>query len=234
MAPKIFNTGKFSEKVLALSNYDSVILQSLYQNPINQQKITRGAAFFIKNYFDQYIDARARQDPASYHHIYEFDKTGNPSARLFKAVIGNTFDGSAVINYSFTSAKEPNREGYPFPNKAEIMESGQTITITPKRSKYLKYQLEDGRFVTSEKSVVTSPGGLQVKGSFESTFRSFMASQGKVILEKFGYYKKVEQAMISKRRLAIPRINSGMTADAINRARMDAKNVADGVVSYYA
>ena len=34
---KAFNTGMFSEKVLALSNYDSTIITNLYQNPANKQ-----------------------------------------------------------------------------------------------------------------------------------------------------------------------------------------------------
>lgn len=230
---KAFNTGKFSEKILALSTYDGTMLQSLYNNPVNKQKITRGAAFFIKNYFDQYLDSRARQNPAAYHHVYEFDQTGKASARLFKASVVNSGDGSAVISYSFTPAKSPNREGYPFPNKAEVMESGETIIITPKRSRYLRYELQDGRFVTSEKSVVTNPGGREVKGSFESTFQSFMASQGSTILDKFGFYKRIEQAMINQRRLIIPRINSGAAVDAAARAKMDAMNIASRVVSTY-
>jgi hypothetical protein len=234
MATKAFDTGKFSEKVLALSTYDGTLLQSLYVNPINKQKINRGAALLIKNYFNQYIDSRARQNPSAYHHVYEFDKTGNPSARLFNAVISNTSDGSAIINYSFTPAKEPNREGFPFPNKAEIMEAGQTVIVTPKKAEYLRYELEDGRFVTSKKSVINNPGGTQVRGSFESTFRGFIASQGPVILNRLGFFKKIEQGMINKRRLMIPRINSGMVTDASMRGRMDAMNIADGVVATYA
>lgn len=234
MATKAFNTGKFSEKVLALSTYDGTLLQSLYVNPINKQKINRGAALLIKNYFNQYLDSKARQNPSAYHHVYEFDKTGNPSARLFNAVISNTSDGTAVINYSFTPAKEPNREGFPFPNKAEIMEEGQTVIVTPKKAQYLRYELEDGRFVSSKKSVINNPGGTQVKGSFESTFRGFIASQGPVILNRLGFFKKIEQVMINKRRLMIPRINSGMVTDASMRGKMDAMNIADGVVATYA
>ena len=158
MATKAFNTGKFAEKVMALSMYDSSILQSLYVNPINKQKINRGAALLIKNYFNQYLDSRSRQAPSAYHHVYEFDKTGNSSARLFTAVVGNSPDGSATITYSFTPAKEPNRDGYPFPNKAEVMENGETIIVTPKRSKYLKFQINYCRFVTLEKYVIRNPG----------------------------------------------------------------------------
>lgn len=234
MATKVFNTGKFSEKLIAMSMYDSTILQSLYVNPINKQKINRGAALLIKNYFNQYLDSRARQNPSAYHHVYEFGETGNPGARLFKANVGNSPDGSSIITYSFTQAKQPNPDGYPFSNKAEIMENGQTIIVTPKRSKYLKFEINDGQFVTIEKAVIRNPGGPEVKGSFESTFRTFIVSQGSQILQRLGYFQKIEQAMINRRRLMIPRINSGATQDAISRGKMDAMGIADGVVSTYA
>lgn len=231
---KAFDTGQFVEKITALSIYDSNLLTMLYQNTVNKQKINRGAALLIKNYFNTYLDSRARQNPSAYHHVYEFDKTGSPDARLFKAVVTNTGDGSALINYSFSQAKNPNSEGHPFPNKAEVMENGETIIVTPKRGKYLKYRLEDGQFITSEKSIIRNPGGDQVKGSFESTFRSFMTSQSSVVLQKFKFFEKIELSVINKRRLSIPRINSGMTADAANRAKIDAMSIADGVVSTYA
>jgi hypothetical protein len=229
-----FDTGQFAEKISALSIYDSNLLTMLYQNPVNKQKINRGAALLVRNYFDLYLDSRARQNPSAYHHVYEFEKTGNPTARLFKAVVTNAPDGSAVINYSFNQAKDPNPEGYPFPNKADVMEKGETIIVTPKRGRYLRYRLEDGQFVTSEKSVIRNPGGDQVRGSFESTFRSFMISQSSIILQKFRFFEKIELSILNKRRLSIPRINSGMTADAANRAKIDAMSIADGVVSTYA
>jgi len=113
------------------------------------------------------------------------------------------------------------------------MEEGRTITITPKRGKYLKYALEDGRFVTSEKSIVDNPGGPLVSGSFEKTFNQFMNTTAKTILDKFGFFKKIERAMIEKRRLSIPRINAGMVTDAINTAKRDSDQIAGGVASYY-
>jgi hypothetical protein len=234
MAKKVFDTGQFAEKVLALSTYDMTVLQNLYNSPVNKQKINRGAAFLIKNYFNEYMDARARQNPSAYHHVYEFDKTGNSSARLFQPTVISSADGSAVLNYSFVNAKEPNREGYPFPNKADIMESGQTVVVTPKRARYLRYELDDGRFVTSEKSVIRNPGGTEVQGSFGSTFTRFMASQGGNVLQKFGFFQKIEQSLIVSRKVSIPRINYAMKADAVNRAKIDAMNIADTVVSTYA
>lgn len=234
MADKAFNTGKFTEKVMALSMYDSTLLQNLYINPINKQKINRGAAILIKNYFNQYLDSRARENPRAYHHVYEFDKTGQSSARLFTAFVGNSPDGSATITYTFTPAKDPNPNGYPFPNKAEVMENGETVIVTPKKSRYLKFEINDGQFVTLEKAVIRNPGGTEVRGSFQSTFQTFMATQGSTILERLGFFKRIERGMINRRALMIPRINSGATQDAIRRGKIDAMSIADGAMITYA
>lgn len=232
MAVKAFNTGKFVEKVLAISTYDGSVLTELYQNPVNKEKINRGAAFVIKNYFEQYVDSRARQNPKAFHHVYEFDRTGDKDARLFKAKITSN-NQNAVINFSFTQAKEPNRQGYEFPMKAQVMEDNKPLVINPKRGKYLKYRLEDGRFVTTTQSFVRDPGGREVAGSFESTFERFMNTQGATVLQKFGFYKRIEQALLAKRRLIVPRINSGLTADAIRTARRDALQISGGISTYY-
>ena len=62
MAKKAFNTGKFSEKVMAIASYDGTIISDLYLNPTNKEKINRGSAFVIKNYFNEYMDLKARQN----------------------------------------------------------------------------------------------------------------------------------------------------------------------------
>jgi hypothetical protein len=234
MATKVFNTDKFSEKVIALSMYDSTLLTDLYLNPFNAQKINRGAAFLIKNYFEEYMDAKSKQNPQSYHHVYEFDNIGNRSSRLFKANINSTPDGSATITYSFTNAKLPNREGYPFPNKAEVMEAGNPITITPKKSEYLQFMLEDGKFVKSKKVVVNNPGGPGVAKSFETTLNRFMSSQAQVVLTKARYFERIEDAVVVKRTIMIPRINSGLVSDAIQRAKIDADQITAGLGALYA
>lgn len=233
MATVVFNTDKFMEKVLALANYDSTLLYDLYINPLNKQKINRGAAFLIKNYFNEYMDARARQNPSAYHHVYEFDKTGQSSARLFKCNVTNTPDGSAIINYNFTQAVEPNKNGYLFANKAEVMEKNDPLVITPNSKEYLQYQLEDGQFVKSKRSIVENPGGVEVTRSFENTFNRFMTTQPAILLQKFGFFNRIEQGLIQKRKLSIPRINKGMISNARQMAKLDADQIAEGVSTYY-
>lgn len=234
MAATAFNSGKFMEKVTAMATYDSALLQKLYKNPVNKQKINRGAALLVKNYFNQYMDSKASQSYMSYHHVYEFDKVGDPDARLFNGVVTNTPDGSAIITYSFTQAKDANREGYPFPNKAEVMEKGDPVVIYSKRGKYLRYMLKNGDFVISPMSYVPHPGGASVKRSFQKTFNRFIGTQASFVLTRARYFQRIEQAMIQERRLVIPRINKGMTTDAIQRATLSAAKVANGVPNLYA
>jgi hypothetical protein len=64
-----------------------------------------------------------------------------------------------------------------FSNKAEIMENGISVTISPKNSPVLVFQ-DGGETVFTTKSIyVAHPGGDQVAGSF-----------GRVIEEFFDYY----------------------------------------------
>lgn len=222
---KAFNTGMFAEKVIALSTYDSTVLTQLYQSPDNRRKISRGAAYIVKNYFDQYMDSKARSLPEQFHHIYEFNRPGDKNSRLFKAAVIDAPAG-ATIRYSFTQARVPNNFGYEFANKAQVMESGETVVVKPKRGQYLKYKLDGGQFVTTKESVIRNPGG-PVAGNFTQEFNRFMAVQAARMLEKFKYYQMIERAMIGKRRLVIPRINSGMVADAARRAKIDADQIAN-------
>lgn len=232
MARMAFNTGKFMEKALAMATYDGTLLTDLYQNPVNKEKINRGAAFIVKNYFDEYMDSRARQDSKSFHHVYEFDRTGEKSARLFKGTVVSNGD-FATIKYSFTPAKMPNRFGYEFANKAEVMEENNPVYIYPKNGTYLKYKLSNGRFIKSRFSYVRNPGGQKVAGSFEKTFNQFMNTKGKTVLEKFQFFRKIEAAFLTKRRLMVPRINAGMVTDAVTSAQKDAAQISGGVSTYY-
>lgn len=232
MAQVVFNTGKFAEKVTAMAMYDSNVITQLYENPVNKQKIVKGAAFLIKNYFDEYIDSKARQDSSKYHHVYEFDQIGKKNARLFKGSVSSEME-SAIISYKFTMSKTPNKFGYLFSNKAQVMEDNNPIIVKPKKEKYLKYALSDGSFVTTSQSVIEHPGGEEVKNSFQNTFYNFIETQAELILGKFGFYEKLEAMLVEKRRVAISRINSGATNIGVTQAFTDAQVISEGVNAKY-
>lgn len=219
-----FSDGGFAEKVVALTTYDMSMLSSLHRKQANKQMIEHGAATIVSRYFEEYIDAKARVSPESLHHIYEFDMSGNKDARLFRRNITSTTSG-AVISYSFIKAKRPNREGYPFENKASVMESGEPITIRPKRKAFLQYKLDNGRFIRSSVSVVQNPGG-DVAGNFNNEIKSYTSNKAKTVLREFGYFDKINKAYKSKRKVVVPRINAGTIRNARMQAEQDAAELA--------
>lgn len=219
-----FSDGGFAQKILSLTNYDMSVLNAIHRKPANRQRIEKGAAEIVAQYFESYIDAKARSNTKSLHHIYEFDSVGQKSARLFKRQIKSTPAG-AIMSYTFIKAKKPNREGYPFPNKASIMESGEPITIRPRKKQFLQYRLDSGRFIRSSMSLVENPGG-DVAGNFNGEIKQYTSNKAKAVLREFGYFEKINKAYKSKRKLVVPRINAGTMTNAKMQAEQDAAMIA--------
>ena len=76
-----------------------------------------------------FIDRMAAGNPSALHHIYEWGSVGG--ARLFNfdyAVGGNTVTFSGQTTQSGSIAPTADR---PFYNKADVMETGQSVTIEP-------------------------------------------------------------------------------------------------------
>lgn len=221
---KAFNDGGFSKKIFSLTSYDSALLRDVHFGK-NKQLIEMGAAKLVVKYFEHMVDAKARSNPSSLHHVYEFDRSGDKEARLFKSKVTNSPVG-AVISFSFIDAKQPNRNGYMFYKKAEIMESGTTVIIKPRKSKFLSYMLDDGRFVKTQKpSVVTNPGG-PVAGNFSSELNEFTGYQASKVLKEFRFFEKVNDNIVMKRQQIVPRINALSISNYASQAKLDATKIA--------
>jgi hypothetical protein len=122
----------------------------------------------------QYIDVEARSNPSALHHVYEWNQTGSPSARLYD--INYTVSNLGLtLSSNFKQSKTVSVDSNtPFYNKAYIMENGIPVTIKPKRNSVLVFE-DGGQQVFTKKPVtVRSPGGDAVAGSFERVFDEFM------------------------------------------------------------
>jgi hypothetical protein len=221
------NTGGFPEKVISIAKYDIELITSLHMKPSNKMTIERGAANVVATYFEYYLDTKARSNPEKFHHVYEFDKTGDADRRLFKKNLSSTAEG-AIISFSFKPAKRPNREGYLFSNKASIMESGETVIVKPKSSKYLMYRVDEtGIFVkTSKPSVIRYPGGQYVKGAFKNEFENFTSGQAKIVLKEYRYFDKIASGIKKTRSVVVSRINKGNLSSIASQAGQDASKIA--------
>lgn len=141
-----------------------------------KQQLLHNVGLDLKLAVEQYIDSTARVNPAELHHVYEWYQTGSPAARLFDinyVVTGGGLSMNATLSQS-RSVKDGSR--VPFKNKANIMEAGVSVTISPRNSDVLAFE-QDGETVFTKKQVtVSAPGGEAVSGGFERAFREFFMS----------------------------------------------------------
>jgi hypothetical protein len=123
-----------------------------------------------------FIDSNARMNPAALHHVYEWYQTGNADARLFE--ISSIASGSMIeFGSTFTQSKTI-KEGskVPFFDKATIMENGTPVTIRTKTSDVLVFDDNGQEVFTKQDIYVENPGGQEVIGEYEKTFRLFFES----------------------------------------------------------
>jgi len=124
----------------------------------------------------QYIDSSARTNPGLLHHMYEWNQTGSPNARLFD--IDYTISGMGLsIKTTFRqSTSVKNGSTVPFYDKARIIENGIPVTIRPRNASVLAFEDGGEQVFTKGPIVIDSPGGAQAQGGFEKTFDSFFNS----------------------------------------------------------
>lgn len=136
-------------------------------------KLMESFAGEIKETLKEFIDASARVNPSALHHMYEWHQVGSPDARLFDIQCKIT-SGGISIGSTFRQSQSI-REGskVPFYNKAEIMENGIPVRITPVASQALVFDSNGETVFTRKEVLVDSPGGRETRGSFEQAFDQF-------------------------------------------------------------
>ena len=147
----------------------------------------------------QYVDAQARSNPAALHHIYEWNKTGSPSARLFD--LDYTISNLGLsIRGTFTQSETLKKGStVPFYDKAKIMENGVPVTIRPKK-RVLAFTIDNEEIFTSNDVTVTNPGGTEVQGSFSKTIDEFMLFYFKQsFLRASGIYNYIQNPTVFKK-----------------------------------
>lgn len=169
------NSLDMAKKLNNTTMYSQGFLDGIEMNRLQFNRVLGG---YTAEALGEYIDSKARMNPESLHHVYEWNSVGDKGSRLFsfsvKATNSSvTFDGKFLMSKS----SPPNSQGHVFSKKAEIMENKISVTVTPKTSPVLVFE-DDGETVFTTNSVyIANPGGDAVAGSF-----------GKVIDEFFDVY----------------------------------------------
>jgi hypothetical protein len=164
-----FDTRAFDQKMSQFVDYSIGFIEG----------VESGKSDFMKEFgrgiiagLSQWMDSHARSNPQALHHVYEWYRTGSPEARLFN-ITSSANAGGIQITSTFRQSKTLQKDAKePFYNKAQVMESGQPITIKPKKD-LLVFNINGEPVFTRKEVTVVSPGGRQVAKSYEKTFDEF-------------------------------------------------------------
>jgi hypothetical protein len=172
-------------QISAYVYYNAQVISKLTTNKDFQSKFSKTIFTQIDKDFGEYIDSLARSRPKSLHHVYEWGRAGDKTARLFDLNLGSQDGLSFKVSYSFkpstsfVPASSKFRRRHVFTNKASIMEEGKSLVISPKHSERLVFEA-DGQtvFMPIGKSVsVKRPGGTASRNQFTLAHGRFFSGQ---------------------------------------------------------
>jgi len=195
-------------QISAYMYYNAQVISKLTTNKAFQSKFSSVIFAQIDKDFGEYIDALARTRPKSLHHVYEWKKVGNKTARLFKLNLLSQEGLSFKVGYQFTPSKsfvpasKYSRRRHVFANKAEIMENGIPVTIVPKKSSVLAFEQDGETIFTKGPINVDNPGGPAVQNGFQNTVNLFFSRYfTQAFLRTSGLYDYFNNPKVYKKNL---------------------------------
>lgn len=181
--------------------------------PYNREQIAKAAFVIVGKEFIRQTNRYAAANKKSMHHVYEWNKVGSNSARLFtlnrltvqggKLTIGTKFLNSKTSVPVSPQLRRPGKNGksvkggHVFKNKADVMESGKLVNISAKNAKALAFVGKGNKIVFVPKGwyvTVRNPGGKAVKGSFTRHTKEWFRNPANVngALMSSSFMKKLE------------------------------------------
>lgn len=194
------NTVSFAKTLDNILKYSYGFLDGVEKGkPVFLDNLGKGVIIAL----GKYIDVNAKSNPQALHHVYEWYKTGSPSARLFDISFVTNKNGLNMFANFKQSKTVSNNATRPFFDKAKIMEQGKTVVIKPKSGSALVFE-SGGETVFTKKAVTNrQPGGREVVGSFENVFDEFMTKYFKQsFLKSSGLYDYIQKPKLFKKNLA--------------------------------
>ena len=194
-----FNSNQFKKEMNNIVDYSIGFLEG----------VQRGKTVFLKTVgmetvelMKEFIDSNARVNPSMLHHIYEWNQTGSPSARLYDISYTTSNIGLSFRSSFSQSTSIKNGSRTPFYDKARIMEDGIPVTIRPRTAQVLAFE-ENGETVFTQGPVeILNPGGTEVQGGFEKTFDMFFNRYfSQAFLRVSGIAQYLENPQVYKKNL---------------------------------
>jgi hypothetical protein len=185
--------------------------------------VARAAFVILGKRFLLATDIHSTINPKKMHHIYEWNRVGQRSARLFVLERSAILNGNFVVLTKFLPSNTPvpipkelqtpgsnNRavtSRHIFRNKADVMENGKPVRIESR--KMLAFMGRNGIQFVQPGTVVNilNPGGTQVKHSFEKFMFEWYSSHAQTVIDSSGLY----QTIVKEAAIILSKNNTGMT-----------------------
>jgi hypothetical protein len=220
-------------QISAALYYQSNVIAKLSTSTAFKNKFRKTIYTQINKDFGEYMDAQARIKTKSLHHVYEWKKVGNKSARLFRLNMLPAEGISFRVNFEFIPSKStvPSSKGnrrHIFINKASVMEAGMPLIIAPRAAERLVFKTDTGVVFMPKGASVTvkRPGGAGVKNQFTLYYsRWFSGNLINQSIKKSGFQQIFNSAMAKSLKLPsqIKRVQYSFSPNTI-------KNMADSAV----
>lgn len=193
----VFNSNQFKKEMNNIVNYSVGFLEGVQKGKTEFLKVV---GLETVELMKEFIDSNARVNPDMLHHIYEWNQTGSPNARLYNISYTTSNLGLSFKSSFSQSTSIKNGSRTPFYDKARIMEQGIPITIRPKNAQVLAFE-ENGETVFTKGPVrIDNPGGSQVEGGFEKVFDMFFNRYfSQAFLRVSGIAKYLENPQVYKK-----------------------------------
>lgn len=213
-------------QISAAIYYHAQVVSKLTTNKAFEKKFQSVIFKQIDQDFGLYVDAQARMNPKSLHHMYEWNKVGNKTSRLFKLNILSTDGLSFKVTSKFLPSKSsvPNKFGkrrHVFINKASVMEAGMPLIIRPKSAERLVFETNTGViYMPKGASVtVTRPGGGKATGRFQIAYAQFFT--GNLVnsaIKKSGFQQLFNSALTKAMRVPadVRKVKYSFNANTLN------------------
>ena len=195
----VFSSSQFKKEMNNIVDYSFGFLEG----------VKRGKTLFLKTVgmetvelMKEFIDSNARVNPEMLHHVYEWNQTGSPNARLYGISYTTSNLGLSFRSSFSQSTSVKNGSRTPFYDKARIMEQGIPVTIRPKAAQVLAFE-ENGETVFTRGPVeILNPGGTEVEGGFEKAFDMFFNRYfSQAFLRTSGIAKYLENPQVYKKNM---------------------------------
>jgi hypothetical protein len=199
----IKDNGSVSKMAAALY-YKAASIDYLVNSTLTQKAVKTQIFNQINKDLSFYVDAQARSYTSRLHHVYEWKRPGDPSARLWSLDMTPSRGYDMSLSYSFKQSKStvPNTRSlkkYVFKEKARIMEYRIPVVIKPRAASIrLAFEGQNGKLVVLPKGQsvrVKNPGGNNVFAGFGRTYeRFFKGTMVQASIEDSGVKQRVTRA----------------------------------------